>query len=251
MNGFKGVVVACGLLALTACTGVQGNGHPVVDDRTTGAFDAIEADTSLDVVVTFGETPSVTITTDGNLSKDITTEVVSGTLRIRDTVDIWPRTPSRVSIVAPTLRAVDTGGSGAVSVTGFSAPSFHIGNHGSGALTASIQASSLDVALDGSGGTTISGDTDEVAIDDDASGSLDAASLVARGAVVHLDGSGSATLSSTGATALVTTGSGSIHAQLDDGTTKLACAGSGSIRWRGNAKVVAQETTGSGSIVHE
>jgi hypothetical protein len=251
MNGFNRVVVSCGVFALAGCTGVQGNGHSVVDDRTTGAFDAIEADTSLDVEVTFGETPSVTITTDGNLLPDITTEVVGGTLRIRDTVDIWPRTTSLVSIVVPTLHAVDADGSGAMSVTGFSAPTFHIGNHGSGHFTASLQAGALDVALDGSGGTTIAGDTDEVAITDDGSGSLDATALVARGAVVHLDGSGSATFASTGDTDITTTGSGSIHAQLDDGTTKLACDGSGSIRWRGNAKVVAEETTGSGSIVHE
>lgn len=251
MNGFKRVVVTCGVFALAGCTGVQGNGHSVVDDRTTGSFDAIEADTSLDVVVTFGETPSVTITTDGNLLGDVTTEVIDGTLRIRDTVDIWPRTPSLVSIVVPTLRAVDADGSGAMNVTGFSGPSFHLGNHGSGHFTASLQASALDVALDGSGGTTIAGDTDEVAITEGGSGSLDASALVARGAVVRLDGSGSATFASTGATDLTSTGSGSIHAQLDDGTTKLACEGSGSIRWRGNAKVVAEETTGSGSIVHE
>ena len=239
MNGFNRLFVACGVFALNGCFAVQGNGHPVVDDRTTGSFDAVEADTSLDVEVTFGETPSVTITTDGNLLADIKTEVVSGTLRIRDTVDISPRTPSLVSIVVPTLRAADADGSGAMHVTGFSEPTFHLGNHGSGAVTASIQAGALDVVLDGSGGTTISGDTDEVAITDDASGSLDASALVARGAVVHLDGSGSATLASTGATDLTTTGSGSIHAELDDGTTKLLCAVSGSIRWRGDAKVVA------------
>jgi len=251
MNGFMSVLVTCGVFASIGCTGVQGNGHPVVDDRTTAAFDAIEADTSLDVEVTFGETPSVTITTDGNLLSDITTEVIGGTLRIHDTVDLWPRTPSRVSIVVSTLHAVDADGSGAMNVTGFSEPAFHLGNHGSGHFTASLRAGALDVAVDGSGGTTIAGDTDEVAITDDGSGSLDATALVARGAVVRLDGSGSATLASTGATDLTTTGSGSIHAELDDGTTKLLCAGSGSIRWRGDAKVVAQSSTGSGSIVHE
>jgi len=250
MNGFR-VLVGCGVFALTGCMGVEGNGHPVVDDRTTGAFDAIEADTSLDVEVTFGETPSVTIMTDGNLLADITTDVVDGTLRIRNTVDISPRTPSLVKIVAPTLHAADADGSGAMRITGFTEPSFHLGNHGSGPVTASIQAGALDVVLDGSGGTTVAGDSDEVAIADDGSGSLDASALVARGAVVRLDGSGSATLASTGTTDLRTTGSGSIHAELDDGTTKLACEGSGSIRWRGNAKVVAQSATGSGSIVHE
>jgi len=250
MNGFVGFVAVFGVLAC-GCTGVMGNGHPVVDDRSTGAFDAIEADTSLEVRVTFGETPSVTITTDGNLLSDITTDVVNGTLRIRQTVDIDPRTPSVVAIVAPTLRAVDTGGSGAVTVDGFTAPVFHLGNHGSGRVTASIQATALDLEADGSGGTSLAGDTDEISIEQSGSGSLDATALTARGARVHLDGSGSAALVATGTTDLVTTGSGSIHAELDDGTAALACEGSGSIHWRGNAKVVAQSTTGSGTIVHE
>jgi hypothetical protein len=228
-----------------------GNGHSVVDDRSTGGFDAIEADTSLDVRVTFGETPSVTVTTDGNLLADITTDVVNGTLRIRQTVDIDPRTPSVVAIVAPTLRAVDNDGSGSMNVDGFTSPAFHVGNHGSGHMTASIQAGAIDLAEDGSGGTTIIGDTDEIDIAQNGSGSLDATALTARGARLRVDGSGSATLVSKGATDLATSGSGSIHAQLDDGTTKLATEGSGSIFWRGNAQVVAQSSTGSGSIVHQ
>ncbi|HEX4514353.1 MAG TPA: DUF2807 domain-containing protein [Polyangiaceae bacterium] len=251
MNGFCRAALVCGVFAFAGCAGVEGNGHSVVDDRTTGTFDAIEADTTIDVEVSFGETASVTVTTDGNLLTDVTTEVVSGTLRVHDTVAISPRTTSLVRIVVPTLHAADADGSGAVTVTGFSEPAFHLGNHGSGRVTASLQASAFDVALDGSGGTTLAGDTDAVTIAQHGSGSLDASALVARGAIIELDGSGSATLSSTGATTLTTAGSGSIHAELDEGTAKLACAGSGSIRWRGNAKVVAQETTGSGSIVHE
>ncbi len=251
MNGFSRIVLVCGVFASAGCTGVQGNGHSVVDDRTTGAFDAIEADTALDVEVSFGETPSVTVTTDGNLLADITTEIVGGTLRIRDTVDIDPHTTSLISIVVPTLNAVDADGSGAMTVTGFSEPAFHLGNHGSGHFSASVQANALELALDGSGGTTVSGDTDTVTISESGSGGLDATGLVARGAHVRLDGSGSATFGSTGTTDLANAGSGSIHAELDDGTAALACEGSGSIRWHGNAKVVAQETTGTGSIVHE
>ena len=250
MNGFGRMGVVLGL-ACAGCTGLEGNGHSVVDDRSTGAFDAVEADTSLDVRITFGETPSVTITTDGNLLPDITTEVVGGTLRIHDTVDLWPRTPSVVTIVVSTLRAVDSGGAGATSVVGFTEPALHLGNHGSGHFSASVQANALDLALDGSGGTTIAGDTDAVTIDETGSGSLDATGLVARGAHVRLDGSGSAQITASGTTDLTTAGSGSIHAELDEGTTRLEVDGSGSIHWRGNAKVVAQETTGSGDIVHE
>jgi len=252
MNGLARVVVVfASVLALQGCTGVVGNGHSVTDDRSTGAFDAIDADTSLEVHIAFGETPSVTVITDGNLLSGITTEIVGGTLRIRETIDMWPKVPSSVNIVTPTLHAADNDGSGAMSVVGFSERALHLGSHGSGHLSASIAASTLDLVADGSGGSTITGDTDAITLTQSGSGSVDASGLTARGAHVRVDGSGGASLVSTGTTELATLGSGSIHAELDDGATTLACEGSGSIHWRGNASVASESDTGSGSIVHE
>jgi hypothetical protein len=229
MRTFALLVSAVGLLGLGGCTGVWGNGHPVTDDRSLPFFDAVEGDTSLDIRVVEGETPSVTITTDGNIIGDITTEVVAGTLRVRQTVDVQPQTPSLVTIVMPSLRSVDHDGAGAMTVEGFFSPSLHLGSHGSGHFTGTVRANALDVSATGSGGTTLAGDTDALTLVQDGSGSVDAS----------------------GTTRLTDSGSGSIDAELDDGTAELAVEASGSIHWRGNASVTSQTITGSGSIIHE
>ena len=228
MNLTIGIFVAI----LSGCA-LTGDGKSISEARTLDAFNAIEADTSLDVVVTQGNVESVTVTTDSNLVGLVVTDVVGSTLRIRDTEAMNTSVPSVVTIVVPDLVAVDADGSGDIGVSGFSEPSMHLGNAGSGDLNASIHADALEVTLDGSGATTLEGDANALSLSLGGSGSLDGHALIGRGG-----------------SALDLSGSGSMRAELDDGTASIALSGSGSIHWAGSSEVVSQVRTGTGSIVH-
>ena len=60
-----GALVA-GLIGLRGCVGgVPGDGHAKTEARATAPFTAVDADTSVDVVVTRGDTPSLVVTTSG------------------------------------------------------------------------------------------------------------------------------------------------------------------------------------------
>ncbi len=231
MNLSKGIIF---ISVISGCADVWGDGTSASETRTMSAFDAIVADTSLDVVVTRGDVASVAITTDANLLRRISTDVVGGTLRIRDTEAISTQVPSLITIVVPDLVAADANGSGAMSVSGFTEPSMHLGNSGSGHLTASIHADALDVLADGSGSTTLDGAASLLTMSLSGSGSVESRAFVGRGD-----------------SKLDLSGSGSMHAELDDGTASLNLSGSGSIHWSGSSKVISEVRSGSGSIVHE
>lgn len=230
---------------------VTGDGVGVASQRATGPFHAIDAKTSLDVEVTQGDTLSVVVTTDENLVQLISTEVVGDTLEIEQADNLRPGARSVVTIVVPALVAVDLNGSGAMIVNTFSSPVMHLGNAGSGPLTATIHADTLDVASSGSGSTTVDGDANMLALALGGSGSVDATRLPTHGAHVHHDGSGSASIVVSGDSQIEASGSGTVHAVLDNGGTILSVDGSGSIRWSGNAHVISETRSGSGTIVHE
>jgi Putative auto-transporter adhesin, head GIN domain len=240
------VLLAMGCLDL----GVVGNGHALADVRSVSAFTAVEASISLDVVIAQDPTTSVVVTTDANLAPLITTVVVGGTLQIHQNGDIDPRTPSIVTVHLPALTAADHGGSGSMTISGFSGAVTHFGAHGSGGLTASIQADALDVASDGSGSATVIGSTQGLTMELAGSGSVDATGLMAHGANASLAGSGSGALTASGNVNLDISGSGSFRAELDDGSAWLSVSGSGSIVWSGDSQLMQETSTGSGSIVH-
>jgi hypothetical protein len=240
-----------GLVGLCACVAeVTGDGHAKTEARATTPFHAVDAETSLDVVVTRGDTPSLVVTTDDNLVGEVVTEVVDGTLRITEREDLATRVPSVIQVTAPSLDSATNGGSGSMRLSGFSAATLAVRNSGSGELLASLQAQTLAVASTGSGAVTLEGDADHLQIDLDGSGWLDATKVVAHGADVELTGSGSLSLAVSGDSRLETTGSGSIDAHLDDGSAWLSATGSGSIRWTGSALLAGAHDTGSGEIVH-
>jgi len=243
---FAGIVGICGCAG-----GVPGDGHPRTEARATAPFSALDADTSIDVIVSRGDTPSLVVTTDENLVDQVVTEVVGDTLHITQREDLDPRVPSVIRVAVPSLDSVTNGGSGSMRLSGFSASTFDIRNDGSGDLVASVQATQeLALASTGSGDVTIEGEAADLQIDLEGSGSLDATNVIAHGANVELSGSGSLSLAVSGDSRLETTGSGSIDARLDDGNAWLSTTGSGSIRWTGNAVLAGVNNAGSGSVVH-
>jgi hypothetical protein len=242
---------AMGLCAAAcASSGVQGDGHAFSETRTVPTFGSIDADTAIDVQVTKGETASVVVTTDENLVPLITTRVVGSTLFIDQQGDVVPHTASLVTISVPDLSVAKLDGSGSMMASGFSEGDIQLFAAGSGNLTASLQADTLEVTLSGSGGITLSGNTSNLTVSAVGSGDVDASELVVGGASVDLGGSGNCSLVVRGSSTIGVSGSGSINAELDDGDTWLAVSGSGSIFWSGNAQVASETRTGSGNIVH-
>lgn len=141
------------IIFCTGCdlVGVQGSGVKKTENRELDTFKSIELDSAADVNITFGESQSVTITTDDNILKLIDTSVSNGKLKIES--DEWFNTNIgiKIDITIAELNRVDLDGAGDININSLSAPNFVARIDGAGDIYASGSVNNLDVKIDGAG----------------------------------------------------------------------------------------------------
>jgi hypothetical protein len=201
----------------TALGGVRiaGDGPHTVQTRTIGAFDRIDLHGSTDVVVTRGNSGTLTVSGGRNRVRDVITRVQSGTLVVdqRDpdaTLHLWGD-GATVTVSTPSLVSARVEGSGDLSAAGLAGGPLRIRADGSGDVDAHGRLDALDAAADGSG-------------------DLRLADVVARSATVSLSGSGDA----------------DVHAVHN---LAVVVSGSGDVSYGGNP-LVSREVSGSGDVSH-
>lgn len=188
---------------------VQGSGVKATETRTLAPFKKISILGAPDVSVKISDAQKVTVETDDNLIKAITTEVNGDNLVISCKRSYSSKLGVKATIEVPALNAVSIRGSGDIAVQGLDEDSFAIDIFGSGDVTVDGRAQSLDVKIAGSG-------------------DADASKLKVRTASVNV------------------TGSGDVSVDATD-TLKASIRGSGEIRYKSGPSVI-RNITGSGSV---
>jgi len=195
----------------SSTSGTEGSGVAATQTRDVAAFQGVELAGGNKVVVHVGGEQSVVVKADDNLLDHVTTEVESGTLVIGNRPGgMTTKSPMSVEVTIPTLTALTLAGGGNIVVTGIEAESLTVTLSGSGNVTGSGVATSLDVTLDGSGNvwfTRVVSDTVQAV----------------------LGGSGN----------IFVTATKSLDASVP---------GSGTITYAGNPQDVTKSVTGSGAI---
>jgi hypothetical protein len=238
------------VLAPGGCVFVRGNGVPAHEARPLDGFIQVANRSALDVRVVQGGAFSVVVTTDANLLRLVTTEVVGDVLTVSQRRSFRPRTSSHVEVTMPIFSGADLSGSGSLSVDAGTTRAITLRNSGSGALRYTGRAGPVAIDLAGSGATTLTGAGDTLDGSLSGSGALEAASFLVGGSTFSLSGSGSARLAVSGNSTLSISGSGSVQATLNGGIANASVSGSGSITWSGTSIPGAATTTGSGRISH-
>jgi len=211
-----GAAIVFGIVLLVRGNGssspstLRGSGKQAVQGRTVAPFHAVDLAGSDNVIVYVGGPRSVTVRADDNLIKYVTTRVQHGTLAIGQSRSFSTSGPLGVEISVPTLDAVTLSGSGALEVTGVKAARFVVRVPGSGTLTVTGGAKTLDAALAGAGDVRLQG-------------------LVA----------GEVTATVSGAGRLLVNATHSLDATV---------SGAGAIVYRGNPARVGEQVTGTGSV---
>ncbi len=238
-----------------------GDGVPATEVRAVGAFDAIANEVSLDVDITYGETPSVTVTCDENLLENIVARVDGSTLVITTErsdgfwIQLDPRTPCGVSVITPTLVSLSSYGSGDVEVlgpTGFalqevlatgsgdvvirpllSTERFDGLATGSGALIVNeLLAETVSLTSTGSGGLSVSGGSAGfLELVGSGSGDLEARGLVAQVVDATLSGSGDGEVTASEAITASLSGSGDLRVWGSPAQRDVNSTGSGEVRF--------------------
>ncbi len=203
------LVLAAAVVALLArgessSSGVQGSGVAAAQSRVLGRFTSLDLAGSNNVTVAVGGRQSVVVHADSNLTRDVTTRVVAGTLVIGTTGNFTTRSPMSVEVTVPSLAAVTLSGSGEISVTGIHAPR-------------------LTVTLTGRGSLYVSGTVTQLVVTLGGSGLAQLGNLVARDVNAVVAGSGLIRVTATASLNAAVTGSGAIlyggHPQVTSSVT--------------------------------
>jgi len=207
---------------------VPGSGVALTEEREITSFEHLSVSAGVDVVVTCGGDPTLSLTSDDNIVPLIRTTVVGDTLKIESDHNLQPNTRSVVNVTVPQLSSISVAGSGDVSVKGMQTTDAGFSVSGSGTVTGDVNATSIDVSVAGSGDVTLSGQSGSADVSIAGSGNANLTRVQADNVSVSIAGSGDV----------------DIHAnkRLD-----ISIAGSGSVTYSG-AAVVERTVLGSGDI---
>lgn len=225
-------VVLAGLLTAGCATvvGPFATGPQQTQTRTISAVSAVELESSGDLVLTAGATPSLRITAGRNVLGHLTSDVHGDRLTLGDDGSLHSSGRIRYDLVLPAARAVQLSGSGTVQATAPSALR-QVSLPGSGDVRVDgLRTDALSVDLSGSGRVTVAGTTTRQQVSISGSGQYSASGLASQDAQVTISGSGDASVSA-------------------NRTLTATISGSGNITYSGGAAVTSK-ISGSGSVVH-
>jgi Putative auto-transporter adhesin, head GIN domain len=223
-----GLAAGCGLSV------VSGSGNIVNEDRDVSGFNAVTLAGSGDLMLTQGETESLTIEADDNLLPHIKSEVRNGTLVIGFDHDNWdtiyrPSQRIKYHLSVKDLNAVTVSGSGDITTASLNADQLALTVSGSGNIRIDqLQANGLTYTLSGSGDADLAGEAGEQNVKISGSGNYRAGDLSSQTVTVGISGSGDATVWAQDSLDVNISGSGSVS-YYGQPKTSTNVAGSGHV----------------------
>jgi hypothetical protein len=207
-------------------------GPRVTEDRDIDDVTAVVLKTDGDVVVTLGDTPSLTITARAAAMGLLTSEVDDGVLTLNVNGPHLGLGEVDYALTVQEISDIRIDGSGDVIVDFAGADDISVAIEGSGDIEGSnVDASTVTSSIEGSGDIALTGRADEHTLEIDGSGNFDGEEFETERARVSISGSGDVEVFVTG--------------ELD-----ADISGSGEIRYTGSPKVTS-DVSGSGSVVQD
>lgn len=219
------------MILLSAC--ISGSGTLITESRDVNGFDQVTLEGSGEVILTQGDTESLTVETDDNLMQYVSTEVRDGTLyldlRNEQFTHIGP-TQLIFRLDVKEIVGLNVLGSGSIEADSLTTDrlSFDIVGVGD-VLVDSLQAGELQIHIGGSGNLELAGTATEQDINIGGSGRVLAPDLRSEVVNVRTGGSGDATV-------------------WASNTLDARIAGSGKVNYYGSPSV-SSSITGSGILI--
>lgn len=166
-----------------------------------------------EVIVTKGETPSLTIIAAENIIEQISTQVAGGEIIIKQDCCIKaPRSDIQLMITLPQLSNLAVSGSGMILVEdSFESETLHLAISGSGSIRGSLSGRDLMVGISGSGKTEIDGEFLRQKVAVSGSGEARHRNIRCQQAEVFISGSGNAFVYAAQSMRVVISGSGNTY----------------------------------------
>ena len=226
----KHTVLILAAIMLAACSFgvVRGSGRLVSDSRSVSDFDRVTLTTSGEVIISQGEEESLTVETDDNVMRHVTTQVEDGMLTLgTERGKLISATRLTFNLTVRDLAGLRLTGSGDVTVERLDANRLEINVTGSGDVRIGLLAAKdVEVEITGSGDVDLAGQATGQDISVSGSGNYRGGDLRSDTVEITIRGSGGATVWATGSLDGSITGSGSVS-YYGNPKTKTSASGSG------------------------
>ena len=240
MNGRTKVLLLLAIVIslLSACGFriIRGSGKLVTESRSVSNFDRVSLSGSGEVIITQSGAESLTVETDDNVIKYVTTEVRGGTLYLGfDTKEPTSVSPTRLrfDLNVKDLVGLKISGSGDITAASLDTDRLEVGVSGSGDVQIdALTTEEVEVTISGSGDVELAGEATGQDVTISGSGGFHAVGLEGETVDVTISGSGSATVWATESLDVRISGSGSVK-YYGSPTVNLSGSGSGKIRGLG------------------
>ena len=214
------IISSCSLIGGSGLGGgIEGSGNIQTEPRDTGAFQAISIEYSgAEIIVQQGDKVTVELEADDNLLPQLSTEVLSETLTIKNVETDWkntvnPSKPVKINITVRDLSEIILSAPvGDLKVNDLQTGTLKLVVSGGAQVKLNgIQVDVLDSVLSGAGDIQVSGTAEEVKLILSGLGDFNAADLESKKADIELSGMGGATVRVEEELAATITGAGSIQ----------------------------------------
>lgn len=231
------VTAACSLIGGSGLGGgIPGSGNVQTETRDIGALEAVSIEyPGAEMTIQQSDKETVVIEADDNLLPQLSTEVVSGTLTIKNMETDWesivnPSKLVKINVTVKDLNEIELSAPvGNLKLDQLQADTLKLVLSGGAQMKMNgIQVNLLDTDLSGAGSIQASGTADEIKLILSGLGNFNATDLESNRATIELSGMGDATVR--------------VEQEL-----AATITGAGSIKYFGNPRV-EQNITGAGSI---
>ncbi|WP_431157979.1 head GIN domain-containing protein [Winogradskyella poriferorum] len=211
---------------------VKGNGDITTITRSTGDYDGLKAQGSMDFKLVPGSEGKITIKGDSNLMEYIKTEVKDNKLvvKVKDGINLKPTKSILITVPYKDISHVSLAGSGDIFNEGtIKSNDFDVALAGSGDIILNISSQSTQSSLAGSGDIELKGSTTNLKTSVAGSGDFDGSRLESTNVDAAVSGSGDISV-------------------VCNGKLKARVSGSGDIVYSGNPTNKDTKVSGSGDI---
>ena len=238
---FLAMIIILSLVLLSACnfTVANGSGKVISQERRVSGFSRVSLSGIGQLIISQGETESLTIDAEDNVLPLITTTVVVDTLHIDFKNDnfqdnVIPTKPVIYHLAVKNINGIELSGAGSVDAANLTSDNLTVSSSGAGSVhLRTITAQSISSEISGVGGCDLSGKVTSQTINISGTGNYNAPDLESQDATVVISGAGGATVWAKNALNVTVSGAGTVY-YYDNPTITKTISGVGSVVSRGN-----------------
>jgi predicted small secreted protein len=195
---------------------VRGSGNLTTESRQVSGFNAVRLDGAGKLVVTQGDTESLTIEAEDNIISDLKSTVQGNTLVLGIQESFWHKAilPTRAityTLTVKDLNKVTFNGAGDLEMDELNTSSVDITINGAGqASINTLNADSVAVQISGTGNVQLAGEVNQSKLNIDGAGNVQAGDLKTANTTVIVNGLGNGTVWATNSLDVTINGGGTL-----------------------------------------